>query len=57
MQKLQCTQNPAKTQFFINVPEEVNVTIYDMLGRTVISKGITANNNAITVSSFSKGLI
>ncbi len=47
--------NPASNEFYINSTENVEVSIYDMLGKVVISKEVDSNN-AIEISSLKSGI-
>lgn len=47
--------NPASNELYIKTVEEVNVSIYNMLGKLVISEKVNANN-AIEIASLKSGV-
>ncbi|WP_179348678.1 T9SS type A sorting domain-containing protein [Winogradskyella pacifica] len=47
--------NPASNKFYIKTVEEVNVSIYNMLGKLVISEKVNANNT-IEIASLKSGV-
>ncbi|WP_066223058.1 T9SS type A sorting domain-containing protein [Formosa haliotis] len=55
--RIQLYPNPAQTTIaFKNIIDEHRITIYNMMGQKILSKTITRANNAVNVSTLSKGM-
>ena len=49
--------NPANgNKIFFNLKKDVNVNIYNVLGKLITSEKVNTNNNSIDISNFSKGI-
>ena len=49
--------NPANgNKIYFNLKKDVNVNIYNVLGKLITSEKVNTNNNSIDISNFSKGI-